>query len=358
MSARPAILLAGDSLNVGGTEGQFVEVACGLDRARWDVHVTCLRATGPLRARLDAAGLVAWSCGPGSLASPRAVLAVARLARYLRAHRIRLVHCFDFYSGVLGVAAARLARVPVIASQRELGDLRTPLARAAYRVIGRLADVTLVNSVAVAPRVRAARVVIVPNGVDTQRFAPAAGRPRRPAGHGTVGALANLRPEKALGDLVSAMTLVRERYPDERLVIWGDGPERGALARRVAAAGWPVDAVLRGPTATPAAALRSLDAFVLPSRSEACSNVLLEAMATGLPVVATRVGGTPALVEDEANGFLVPPADPPALAKALLRLVEDPDLAARLGAAARATAERFAMSAMLRRVEALYEEAL
>ncbi len=111
MSAgHPAVLLIGDSLNLGGTEGQFVTVACGLNRARWDVHVSCLRAEGPLHARLERAGVHAWSCGRGSFKSPRLALAVLGLVRYLRAHRIRLVHSFDFYSNILGVPAARIAR--------------------------------------------------------------------------------------------------------------------------------------------------------------------------------------------------------------------------------------------------------
>src|SRR5438445_11178542 len=104
---RPGILLVGDSLNVGGTEGQFVEVACGLDRSRWDVHLTCLRAVGTLRARIEAAGLSVSSCGRGALKSPRFALAVWGLVRYLHSHRIRLVHSCDFYSYYLGIYAAR-----------------------------------------------------------------------------------------------------------------------------------------------------------------------------------------------------------------------------------------------------------
>src|SRR5262249_26813427 len=152
-ATRPGILLIGDTLHVGGTEGQFVEVACGLDRSRWDVHLTCLRAVGPLRARIETAGMRVWSCGRGPLKSPRFVLAVWGLALYLRAHRIRLVHCFDFYSNILGVVAARTAGVPaVIVSQRELGDLRTPVQRRFYRLAMRLADYVLVNAEAVAER--------------------------------------------------------------------------------------------------------------------------------------------------------------------------------------------------------------
>lgn len=363
MSARPGILLVGDSLHIGGTEGQFVEIACGLDRARWDVHVTCLRAVGPLRARLDAAGLAAWSCGPGSFKSPALLTAVRALASRIRVHGIRLVHCFDFYSNVLGVLAARVTRVPVIASQRELGDLRTPAQRLAYRVAMRLADYTVVNSEAVAARVAGARatagLVVIPNGVDTARFAPAPSRPRRARDLVTIGTLANLRPEKGLEHLLRAMSLVRAAYPAARLVVWGGGPLHADLARLIDELELADVAMLRGPTAAPEAALRALDLFVLPSLSEACSNVLLEAMATALPVVTTSVGGTPWIVDHEVSGLLVKPADGVALAAAITRLLEDPALASRLGACARAAVDaRFSVARMLSRVQSLYERPL
>jgi glycosyltransferase involved in cell wall biosynthesis len=115
----------------------------------------------------------------------------------------------------------------------------------------------------------------------------------------------------------------------------------------------------RGATAQPEAALRDLDIFVLPSISEACPNALLEAMTIGLPVVATRVGGIPALVEDGKTGLLVPPGDPLSLARAIIRLIEDPGLAAALAARAREHVQNeFGLDRMLARIEALYDRAL
>lgn len=363
---RPAILLLGDTLNVGGTERQFVEVACRLDRSRWEIHASCLRAEGPLRARLDAAGVRAWSCGRGSFKSPCFAVAVWGLARYLRNHRIRLIHSFDFYSNILGVPAARLAGVPaVIASQRELGDLRPPLQRLVHQMVLRLADYLLVNSEAVAERltrsgaVVPARIVVIPNGVDLARFSPAPGPARSLSERVTVGTLADLRPEKAIGDLVRAAALVRERCPEARFVIWGDGPYRPELERLVRRLGRERAVELRGATGEPEVALRDLDIFVLPSISEAFSNVLLEALATRLPVVATRVGGNPALVEDGETGLLAPPGDPAALAKAIMRLIEDPALAAELAARGRdRVRSEFGIDRMLSRIQALYDRAL
>jgi glycosyltransferase involved in cell wall biosynthesis len=363
---RTRVLLIGHTFDFGGTEGQFVEVACGLDPSRWDVHLACLRAAGPLRARIEAAGLHAWTCGRGSFKSPRFLTAVWGIARYLRAHRIRLVHSFDFYSNILGITAARLARVPaIIASQRDLGDTRPLLHRRVHGLGLWLADYVLVNSPAVAERVKRQwaiapkRIVLIPNGVNLARFSRAPGRSGRQPGRPTIGALAVLRPEKGLADFVRAAALTHARVPEARFVIWGDGPVRVALESLAAELGLTGAMEFRGLTAQPEAALRELDIFVLPSLTEACSNGLLEAMASGLPVVATDVGGNPALVEDEVTGLLVPVGDAAALAKAILRLIEDPPLAERLGAAAREVAcARFGLNRMLSGVQALYERAL
>jgi len=361
IAPRPRVLLLGDTLNLGGTEGQFAEVACGLDRSRWDVRVSGVRAEGPLRPRLEAAGLRPWSCGPSSLKSPDLPLAVVRLAGYLRRHRVQLVHCFGFYSNSVGVPAARLARTPVvIASQRDMGDLRPPLQRRVHAAVLTLATHILVNSEAISgglSHTRAARrgrIAVIPNGVDVVRFRPPSqadgGRPPT-----TIGTLANLRPEKGLRQLLDAAAEVIRSVPRARFVIWGDGPLRGDLEAAIRALSLPGAVELPGATRDPDSALRQCDIFVLPSLSEASPNAVLEAMATGLPVVATRVGGTPGLVEDHRTGLLVPPGDAPALAQAIRRLLETPALAGEMGARGRARAlAEFGLARMLERIDAFY----
>lgn len=363
---RPHILLLGDTLQVGGMEGQLVEVATRLDRSRWNLHVACVRALGPLRTRLEAAGVRPWSCGPRSFKSPGLVLAIYRLARDLRARRIHLLHAFDMYSNILGVLAARLAGVrAVIASQRELPALRQGLERLAQRVVLPLASHVLVNSEAIAEdlsRLRVARprrIVVIPNGVDLARFRPMPTRQHSPNGRMVVGTLANLRPEKAIQDLLRAAVLVRQRCPDARCAVWGDGPSRAELERLVDALGLGGVVELRGPTGAPEVALRELGIFVLPSLSEGCPNVLLEAMATGLPVVATNVGGSAGVVQDQETGLLVPPGDPAQLAQAIVRLIEDPAQAAHLARQARRRVHSdFSIERMVDRIQALYERAL
>jgi glycosyltransferase involved in cell wall biosynthesis len=359
----PAVLLLGDTLSLGGTEGQFAELAVGLDRARWDLRVACIRAEGPLRARLERAGLSPRSLGPASFKSPELAPVILRLAGYLRRQAVRLVHCFDFYSNLLGVPAARLARTPVvIASQRDMGDLRSRGQQAIHALALRLATHVLVNSDAIAARLRQAgraredRLTVIRNGVDLARFAPAG------TANGSepvmVATLANLRPEKGLVQLVEAAAIVARRCPRARFSLWGDGPLRSHLEGLIAARNLGGIVALRGATPTPEEALRECHVFVLASLSEASSNVILEAMATGVPVVATRVGGTPDLVEDRQTGLLVPPADPPALAEAILDLLDTPGRAARMGAEGRRRALEFGMDRLIERTDALYCRAL
>jgi glycosyltransferase involved in cell wall biosynthesis len=286
------------------------------------------------------------------------------LARRIKTRGVTLVHSFDFYTNILALPAARLAGVrAVIGSQRNLGNLRSPAQRRIHSLSLRLATHVLVNSDAVQGRVRSQgirpeRVTVIPNGVDLARFSPRRGRVRNDSAL-LVGTLSNLRPEKGLADLVRAMGIVRDRCAEVRLAIWGAGPLRRGLEGLVQSLGLAPQAALPGTTTMPEAVLRDLDIFVLPSLSEACSNGLMEAMATGLPVVATSVGGNPGLVEDEVTGLLVPPENAPALAKAIIRLIEDRALAARLGEQAWTHARlAFGMERMVSRTEALYARAL
>ncbi len=366
MSAlRPRLLLLGDTLDLGGTEGQFAEVACGLDPSRWDVRVSCVRAAGPLRARLEAAGFRPWSCGPASLKSPALPLAMTRLAGHLRREGIQLVHSFGFYSNTVGVPAGRLARTPaVIASQRDMGDLRPPLQRRLHSMVLAMSTHVLVNSEAIAGRLsgtraaRNGRVSVIPNGVDVVRFRPST-RPGGGRPSVTIGTLANLRPEKGLRQLLEAAARVSRSAPNVRFVVWGDGPLRGELDAVVRAHALSGAVELRGATPDPDTALRECDIFVLPSLSEASPNVVLEAMATGLPVVATRVGGVPGLVDDLRTGILVPPDDPQGLAEAIVKLLQTPTLAAEMGAQGRARAlAEFGSARMLERLDAFYCRAL
>jgi glycosyltransferase involved in cell wall biosynthesis len=175
----------------------------------------------------------------------------------------------------------------------------------------------------------------------------------------TIGTLANLRPEKGLRQLLEVAARVSRSAPNARFVVWGDGPLRGELDAAIRTLGLSGAIELRGATRDPNTALRECDIFLLPSLSEASPNVVLEAMATGLPVVATRVGGIPGLVDDLRTGILVPPDDPEGLAQAIVKLLRTPTLAAGMGAQGRARAlAEFGTARMLERLDAFYCRAL
>jgi glycosyltransferase involved in cell wall biosynthesis len=162
-------------------------------------------------------------------------------------------------------------------------------------------------------------------------------------------------------NLVEAFLILRRERPDlaprVRLGMVGDGALRSAVEARLREGGAAGAAWLPGARGDVSDQLRGFDVFALPSKAEGISNTILEAMATGLPVVATRVGGNPELVEEESTGLLVPPSDPAALAGAMARYAEDPALARAHGGSGRERACReFSLDRMVERYLALYDE--
>lgn len=218
---------------------------------------------------------------------------------------------------------------------------------------------------------RPQRVVQIYNGVDTARFRPRGPDDALPEGLpfvpgqglcvlGTVG-----RMQAVKNQLLLARAFVRALQAEPalqqrlRLVLVGEGPQRQPAAELLAAAGLAHLCWLPGERSDVPALMRCLDVFVLPSLAEGISNTILEAMACGLPVVATRVGGNAELVDDGRTGLVVPSDDEAAMAASLVRLATEPPLAALMGQAARAEVEhRFSLDAMVRAYQGLYERTL
>jgi len=204
------------------------------------------------------------------------------------------------------------------------------------------------------------------NGVDTIRFAPADGVRRRVEGcpfttdHwvvGTVGRMQLVKDQVTLARaFVHAVRVDRTVAQRMRLVMIGDGPLRAEVARVLQDAGLSALAWLPGERSDVPDLMRSLDCFVLPSLAEGISNTILEAMATGLPVIATNVGGNSELIDDGITGQLVPPDDSEAMGAAMFSRFNDATMAQRHGAAARQSAlQRFSLDRMVRDYAALYD---
>jgi sugar transferase (PEP-CTERM/EpsH1 system associated) len=208
-----------------------------------------------------------------------------------------------------------------------------------------------------------AKVQLIDNGVDTERFHPATGAAAEPwnaPGVFVIGTVGRLQDVKDQACLIDAFVLLRAMLPEQRdrlrLVLVGDGPLRERLSQKIAGAGLQDCAWLPGPRSDVDVVMRSFSLFALSSIAEGTPVTMLEAMASGLPVVSTAVGGIPDLVADGASGALVPAGDPQRLAEALAAYVLDAERTRRHGAAGRARIEQqYSVAAMLSAYVDLYD---
>lgn len=338
------VLFAVPGLRVGGTEGQLLLLVEGLLRRGRRCEVFALDANGDMKARLAALGVAVHdgSYEPEAGAPRRAALALRGLWRLWQLavrRRPAVLHAFLPLANVLGALAGHLARVPVVVtSRRALGthQSRYPLSRYLDRLANRLSDVVTANSQAVIEDTIARdgiapdKMKLVRNGLDFARLdAQASDRATVRVSLGLAAAtpvlavVANLLPYKGHADLIEAIARLKPRVqPTQFLLVGADrgiGPELRARARQRGVA----DSVtFLGQRSDIGAILAAADGFVLPSHEEGSSNALLEAMAAGLPIVATDIGGTREALGDGAFGALVPPRDPASLAAAIDRLLD------------------------------------
>jgi glycosyltransferase involved in cell wall biosynthesis len=302
-----------------------------------------------------------------SFRSAHALLAAVKLVRYMRAHRICLVHTFDCPMNIFGVPVARMARIPVVlSSQRAHRSLNSALDNRMLRMTDRLVNGVVANCEAmrhhlVEEGVAPERIHVCPNGIDSTIF-HSRNRARLASFAGAsavVGAVCVLRPEKDLATLVEGFAAVSSRISGLRLAIVGSGPELSYLQQLATDRGIAGLCHFEPATAEVAKWLGSIDIYVLPSRSEALSNSLMEAMACGCAVVASQTGGNPELVREDDTGLLFPPGDSRALAERLQHLIEDDRSRKHLAeSATRLIADEFSMGASVGRMEKLYESFL
>ncbi len=319
----------------GGAEKIIVRLARHLPRDRYAVAVAALQGrSGRIAADLAAARVPAHDLRMRTKLDPGGAL---RLRALLRRERIEVLYSFLFHGNLMARLVGGWCRVPVRISAERIAGWDGRLRRLLNRLTAGLATRVVAVSEAVrdetarALRVAPERIAVIPNGVDTQEFTPAS----RPVEAPVIGCTGRLHRKNGHPTLLDAFAAVRQALPEARLLLVGDGPERGSLERTVARRGWGEAVTFAGEQAEVRPWLHRMAVYVQPSIAEGISNSILEAMACGLPVVATRVGGTPEVVEDGVSGLLVPPKDSAALAIALVTLLGDPSRRAAMGAAGR-----------------------
>ena len=353
------------SLQPGGLENGVVNVVNRLDPRRFASSVCCLKEAGEFASRIENPLVeiheMGWVQGNDCLLP-------FRLARLFRRTRARIVHTRNAESFFYGFLGAKLAGVPAIVHSehgRTFDDRR--LRFTAQRMMTRFTTaVFTVSEQLKSDLIRhtgipQAAIEVLHNGVDLDRFgsADAQGRnaERKRWGVGpddvVIGSVGRLAPVKNHALLLRA---VASAGLPAHVVLVGEGPEREALRALAETLGIADRVRLLGHSDDVRRQLAGFDVFALPSRNEGMSNTLLEAMAAGLPVVASDVGGNPEIVRDESEGLCFPSCDESALAYRLRRLCADAELRARLGRAARdRVAAAFSIDAMVERYETLYE---
>jgi L-malate glycosyltransferase len=358
------ILHVSSARGFGGGERHLADLAGGLVARGHEVHVA-VAPEAPLARRLPA--VPPERRVPVRIRAAVDLVAAVRLARAVRRRAIDIVHAHlarDYPVAVLAARAGR--RAQVVLTRHVL----FPLGRVHRLTFPRVARVIAVSG-AVAVRLRAQRlvpddrIVCIPNGIDVD--AAAAWATRRAAGSAdgpTVGTLGDLGPVKGHDDFLRAAARVAARMPGARFRIAGGersprGVERRRLERLAGELGLAGRLELVAPVEDPAGFLAGLDVFVSAARSEAFGLAILEALAVGVPVVATRTDGAREVLDEGAAGRLVEIGDVEALAAAIGELLGDP--AARAGLVERGTRrarERFSLAAMVEATERVYREAL
>jgi glycosyltransferase involved in cell wall biosynthesis len=350
----------------GGAERLASLVAMRLDPERFErlLCATRLPTQPTFVDELEAAGVRVLSLDRrGRLDLP----AWRPLLRLLRQEPVDVLHAHMFGSNVCGTVLGRLNRVPVIVAHEHTWSYEgQPLRRFIDReLVARGATVFL----AVSREDRRRMIEVEGISPDDVRFLPI-GIPPLPAPSGrdvraelaiepgapVVGTVCELRPQKALEVLVEAAALLREQMPGLRVLVAGDGPDRERLERLVRRQGLEQVVTLLGLRRDVPDLLAALDVCVCCSDFEGSPLAVMEYMAAGKPVVATRVGGVPDLVVDGVTGHLVPPRDPGSLAEAVAGLLADPRRRRRLGDQGRLRQRReFDLDGTVRRLEDLYE---
>jgi glycosyltransferase involved in cell wall biosynthesis len=349
----------------GGAERLAAQVAARLDRDRFESILCASRRTDePLLDReLAEAGVEVLALGRRSKLDLRAWRPLVR-----RLDEVDVVHAHMFGSNVWGTALGRLKRVPVVVAHEHTWSFQgQPLRRLLDReLVGRFADAFI----AVAEEDRRKMIEVEGVDPDTIRLIPNGIPDPEPGGRAAVrrelgiagdapviGVVCELRAQKALEVLFEAAARLRQDLPGLRVLVAGDGPERESLEQEARRLDLDGTVQLLGIRRDVPALLDALDVAVLSSDYEGSPLSVMEYMAAGKPVVSTRVGGVPELVEHGVHGLLVEPRDPAALAAAIGRLLRDPADARRLGEQGRERQQReLSLDAMVRKIEHLYEE--
>lgn len=293
--------------------------------------------------------------------------AVREIRGYIRQDLVDVIHTHGYKADLYGYVAARAERKPIVATCHNWLDGDTALSiynRLDRMVLKRFSGVAAVSD-SVAAKLRSSgidesRISTVANGIDIDRFSVVCNELRNEARRAaTIGMVCRLDLQKGFEFLLPAIAELKAEFPAIKLVVAGDGPDRSAIEKMIAGLGLESCVQLLGPQADMPAVYAGIDIFVLPSLNEGLPMTLLEAMAAGRPVIATRVGAIPNIVRQGETGLLVNPGDKADLRDALRALLAHPDMAQRLASNGNALVRQsYTSAAMAARYQQIYQSVI
>jgi glycosyltransferase involved in cell wall biosynthesis len=370
---RFSILHFTNTLVRAGVEEHILTLLRGLDRKHFCLHLAC---TMPVAEKLQADLPADVELIPLPLETFNLELLAWRLVPILRKRHIDILHSHMFQSSRVASLVGWFCRVPVIVETPHLRELwRTGWPKGSFfvdRLVGRFVDYYVAVSEANGryligeKRLPARKVSVICNGTDFRRFdvtRSTRAELRRSLGIGdndpVLAVLARLEPQKGHHIILEALPVIRRECPQVRLVCVGEGALRNQLEMQVHSLGLEECVRFVGYQSNPAEWLALADVTVLPSYFEGLPIAAIESLAAGKPIVATAVDGTPEVVVDGKTGLTVPPGNPQALAAAVCRLLQEPELRQALGSAGRQwVVEHFSLEQQVRETQALYLNAL
>ena len=363
--AKVKILHLTTDSRIGGAEKNIIALVTHLDKAKYENKVVALMPGGELISKLRGCGIKAECLG---MKNKFDLGAIFKLYRLIKDSKIDILHTYLFHANILGRVLGRLARVPVIISSIRVMERRRHHLWIDW-LTNRMVDVETCVCEAVRKftiekgKIEPRKLVTIPNAIDVQQYElnMDVEQKKRELGlgssHSILGVVGRLHKQKGHIYLLKAMRQIIKEYPGAVLLVMGDGPLRMRLRQVCSKLLIHMYVKFLGLRHDIKEITALIDVFILPSLWEGMPNVLLEAMALGRPIVATRVGGVDEMIEDGTSGVLVPPADKKALAEAVIHLLGRPDKGRGLGQMARKqVARRFPIEGMVKRTEKLYEE--
>lgn len=356
-----------EDLKIGGLENVIASIVTGLDRDRYDAEVWCLVRGGQIADELIDMGVSVKILGMRSYYNPLRIIALSRL---MREKGVEILHTHGYFASTFGRLAAILARVPIVITHVHstyYGYSKRNLL--IERFLSFFTDKIVCVSMAVqkfvleVEGINEEKTLVIYNGVEEPNtYETEMNVNRKSFGISdsdiVVITVASLTPHKGHSVLINAMHILTQEHQKLKLLIVGDGPLRNDLVEYVKRLGLSQNIMFTGLRRDIYSLLRLSDIFVLPSlEREGLGIAIIEAMVCGLPLVGTRLGGIPEVIEKNVNGLLVTSGNPEELAAAIEKLISDKTVRARMGQMGRKIFEKkFTVAKMTESIESLYDE--